>query len=348
MCFHPAVTSDHSSNSLSHTVLFDLENTVNNADSYLEPWASMMGCMTQLQVTQLPSRDGFITAKRGLRHDHPAMRLWHKAKRFGVWDPQGIDFTQDAQDWARLNDLERRVLLHLASLFQAGEESVTLDLLPLIGVIAHENRLEEEMFLTSFLWEEAKHVETFDRFLREVAGSHEDFAHFHTPSYRAVFYEALPSALHRLSSDPSPVAQAEASVTYNLIVEGVLAETGYHAFGQMLERNKLMPGMVEAMGKLKQDESRHIAYGIFLLSRLIAEHGDLVWNAVESRMGELFPHAIGVVNEIFDQYTALPFGLEMDEFVNFAISQFQKRMDRVEHARGQTLEQVVGAFAEIA
>lgn len=35
-------------------------------------------------------------------------------------------------------------------MFQAGEESVTLDLLPLIQVIAGEGRIEEEMFLTSF------------------------------------------------------------------------------------------------------------------------------------------------------------------------------------------------------
>jgi ribonucleoside-diphosphate reductase beta chain len=32
-------------------------------------------------------------------------------------------------------------------------------------------------------------------------------------------------------------------VTYNMVVEGVLAETGYHAFFTMLERNGLMPGL---------------------------------------------------------------------------------------------------------
>ena len=59
-------------------------------------------------------------------------------------------------------------------LFQAGEESVTLDLLPLILAIANEGRLEEEMFLTSFLWEEAKHTDFFSRFLAEVAGVTDD------------------------------------------------------------------------------------------------------------------------------------------------------------------------------
>ena len=27
------------------------------------------------------------------------MRLWHKAKRLGTWDPRDIDLTRDAEDW---------------------------------------------------------------------------------------------------------------------------------------------------------------------------------------------------------------------------------------------------------
>ncbi len=47
-----------------------------------------------------------------------------------------IDFAQDRADWAELASDERDLLLRLTSMFQAGEESVTLDLLPLIQVIA--------------------------------------------------------------------------------------------------------------------------------------------------------------------------------------------------------------------
>ena len=93
------------------------------------------------------------------------MRLYHKAKKLGIWDPQSIDFTQDILDWQHLKDTEKESLLQLTALFQAGEECVTLDLLPLVMVIAREGRLEEEMFLTTFLWEEAKHTEFFRRFL---------------------------------------------------------------------------------------------------------------------------------------------------------------------------------------
>jgi ribonucleoside-diphosphate reductase beta chain len=295
-----------------------------------------------MSLTVDHTRDAFQTSTRGLNRNSLPMRLWRKAKKFGIWDPEAIDFSQDAAQWQKLNDLERGVLIHQTGLFQAGEESVTLDLLPLIQTIAREGRLEEEMFLTSFLWEEAKHVDTFDRFWSAVVGHHPDLSVYHTPSYRAIFYEALPRALHRLSADHSPVAQAEASVTYNMIVEGVLAETGYHSYALMLERNNILPGMQTAMGHFKRDESRHIAYGVHLLSRLVAEHGDPVWEAIESKMQELIIPAIGVVSEVFDRYQELPFGLEQEGMVNYAFSQFQKRINRIEKARGMSLEEVVG------
>ncbi|MEM9553484.1 MAG: R2-like ligand-binding oxidase [Acidobacteriota bacterium] len=277
---------------------------------------------------------------RGLDHRLPPMRLWHKAKKIGIWDPQAIDFSQDRAHWQRLSPLEQRVILHQTSLFQAGEESVTLDLLPLIQAIAGEGRLEEEMFLTSFLWEEAKHVEAFDRFLTEVVVDRTDLAAFQGPCYEQIFHHELPTALGALRDDPSPSAQAAASVTYNMIVEGVLAETGYHAYAKMLQENGILPGMQTVVGHLKSDEARHLAYGVFLLSRLVAEHGDDLWQVVEARMQELLPLALGVVQELFAEYPDPPFGLDVDEFVLFASMQFQRRFQRIEKARSQTLDEI--------
>ena len=278
---------------------------------------------------------------RGLDHQALPMRLWHKAKRHGIWNPQDLDFSQDIRDWQGLTDLEQDVLLRLSTLFQAGEEAVTVDLLPLIQVIAAEGRLEEEMYLTSFLWEEAKHVETFRRFFDEVAGVDFDLSHYLTDSYRQIFEFELPGALQALRIDPSPEAQARASVTYNMIVEGVLAETGYHAYATMLKRNGLMPGMQQAVDYLKADESRHLAFGVYLLSRLVAEHGDPLWEIIEARMDELLTPAVGIVTEIFAVYEELPFGLQLDEFVTFAMTQFGHRRARIEKARGQTLEEIL-------
>lgn len=283
--------------------------------------------------------ESFLTTTRGLNRGLPPMRLFEKAKRFGVWNPSDIDLSQDQRDWQGLAAEEQDILLRLSALFQAGEEAVTLDLLPLLLVIAREGRLEEEMYLTSFLWEEAKHVEFFSRFFSEVAGAPADLSRYHSPSYRTLFYEALPEAMHRLLVDPSPAAQVRASVTYNMVTEGVLAETGYHGYFTVLQRNGLMPGQVRGIQLLKQDESRHIAYGIYLISRLIAVDSSL-WQVAEDTMNDLLPLAMDIIGDAFTPYDPVPFGLSPADFSDFAIGQFQKRLERLEKARGASLEEI--------
>jgi len=278
------------------------------------------------------------------------MRLYHKAKKLGVWDPRDIDFSQDIIDWQNCSEAEQHTLLTLTSLFQAGEESVTLDLLPLMMVIAQEGRLEEEMYLTTFLWEEAKHTEFFRRFLDEVVQTPGDLNQYHSSSYRKIFYEELPQTMNALLTDRSPAALIRASATYNMIVEGVLAETGYNGYYNMLDRKNILPGLKKGIGYLKRDESRHLAYGVFLISRLVAED-ETLWPIVEERMNELLVPALGVVSETYDNPEGIevPFGLNMEEDLAYAMSQFQKRVERIQRARGQTLEQVykVAELAEL-
>ncbi|MBZ0284117.1 MAG: R2-like ligand-binding oxidase [Anaerolineae bacterium] len=281
----------------------------------------------------------FTTTTRGLQRDIPPMRLFEKAKRYGIWNPSDIDFTQDKTDWQKLTADEKDAILRLTAVFQSGEEAVTLDLLPLMMTVAKEGRIEEEMFLTTFLWEEAKHTDFFNRWLVEVSGSPGDLSHYHTDSYRAIFYDALPAALNRLRTDDSPAAQVIASVTYNMVVEGVLAETGYHTYYTALRDNNLMPGTTKAIDLLKQDESRHIAYGIFLLSRLIAAD-DSLWDVAQTTMTTLLMPALGVITEAFACYDPMPFGLKVDDFATYAMMHYQKRLSRLEKARGATLDEI--------
>jgi ribonucleoside-diphosphate reductase beta chain len=289
------------------------------------------------------SRTFRTTGPRGLAYDSFPFRLWQKAKRFGVWDPAAIDFRRDAADWRGLSDPERDLLLRLTALFQGGEEAVTLDLLPLIGAVAADGRLEEEMYLTSFLWEEAKHVEFFRRFLDRVTEDRGDLSRYHTPSYLQLFGEELPRAMGRLTEDRSPVALAEASVTYNMIVEGVLAETGYHGYYSALRRRGVLAAMQAGITEVRRDESRHLGYGVYLLSRLVAEHGDPVWDAIEAKMNALLPLAVGVIVEAFAPYDPIPFDLELEDFTGFAMRQFQSRFVRIERAREQDLAAILGA-----
>jgi ribonucleoside-diphosphate reductase beta chain len=283
-------------------------------------------------------RTAFKTAARGLDRQHPALRLYEKAKRFGGWNPSDLDFAQDRSHWRQLSSDEQDLLLRLTALFQAGEEAVTLDLLPLIQVIAAEGRIEEEIYLASFLYEEAKHVDFFSRFLEEVAGASGDLSHFHSQNFRTIFYEALPDALDALRQDRSVTAQVRAAITYNMVVEGVLAETGYYGYDQVLNKAGLSAAQI-GINHVRQDESRHIAFGVYLLSRLVAEHPDS-WEVLEEQMNLLLVPAIGVIADIFACYDPIPFGLVEDDFVNFAVRHFTKRMERLERARGASLEEV--------
>ena len=286
----------------------------------------------------------FATTTHGLRRDAPAMRLYEKAKRLGIWNPSDIDLRRDREHWLALAGDERDILLRLTAMFQAGEEAVTLDLLPLIMTIAAEGRIEEELFLTTFLFEEAKHTDFFNRWLSEVAGPEvgADLSRYHSDNYRAVFYHALPAALGALQTDRSPAAQVRAAVTYNVLVEGMLAETGYHAYFTVLERAALMPGTRRGIALLKQDESRHIAYGIYLLSRLVAEEAAL-WEVLEGQVNELLPAALGVIGDVFAAYDPVPFGLVEEDFVEYGLAQFQRRIGRLERARGMSLGEIMRA-----
>ena len=55
--------------------------------------------------------------------------------------------------------------------------------------------------------------------------------------------------------------------------------------------------------------------------------------------------ALGVVSEIYqdevgEEVAAEAFGLRLDEDLDFAMNQFNRRVERIKRARGQTLEQI--------
>jgi ribonucleoside-diphosphate reductase beta chain len=123
-----------------------------------------------------------------------------------------------------------------------------------------------------------------------------------------------------------------------MVVEGVLAETGYWSYHRSLAVNDLMPGLCEGLVNIKRDESRHIAYGVYLLSRLVAADPS-IWDVFEERMNELFPLTTALVNEGFEEQGSdvTPFGVPQAEILDYATNQFSKRYERISKARGRTL-----------
>src|ERR1700752_2756354 len=140
------------------------------------------------------------------------------------WNPADIDFSRDRADWERLSDDERHYATRLCAEFIAGEEAVTEDIQPFMYAMRAEGRLGDEMYLTQFAFEGAKHVQVFRMWL-DAVGIKDDLQVFldDLPTYRQIFYEELPASLDALSTESSPAAQIRASVTYNHIIEGMMA-----------------------------------------------------------------------------------------------------------------------------
>ncbi|GIV84538.1 MAG: ribonucleotide-diphosphate reductase [Candidatus Roseilinea sp.] len=258
------------------------------------------------------------------------LSLYHKAKQL-VWDPRDIDLAQDARDWQRMNERERDIITRLSAQFLGGEVAVTHDLTPLLAAIRRQGGLlEEEMFLTTQLFEESKHVEWFDRWWNAMGA-------LQAPScsapYRQLFEVELPTALSRLLHDDSARAQVEAIATYHIIIEGVLAETGYHGFARALRDHGLMPGTVRGVALVQRDEARHIAYGLYALGRLLRGEPAL-WDVLMARLNGLLPLALEIVSETFAPYgDDIPFGLDPAEFIAYAGEQFDHRLNALERGR---------------
>lgn len=295
-------------------------------------------------------REGFDSIRAGgIRWNSVPIRLFQKGNRL-FWNPAELDFEQDAEDWKGLNEVERDGAVRLATLFEAGEESVTHEIQPFMQAMAAEGRLEDEMYLTQFAFEEAKHVEAFRRWL-DTVGLTDDLHDYvnQNDGYRKIFYELLPESMNRLHSDPSPAAQVRAAVVYNQVVEGVLALTGYHSWRRSTEQRRIMPGMQKLVKLISRDERRHMAWGTFTIRRHIAGDNSL-WDVVQSTLDELLQPALAIIDITFDMYERegkeFPFGIQREELSGFATQQFSRRLEVIEAAKNRTVAEVEGAEEE--
>jgi ribonucleoside-diphosphate reductase beta chain len=285
-------------------------------------------------------RTGFQSLRRGgLNWDSFPLRLFVKGnKKF--WNPADIDFSKDPADWDALTEDQRVSATYLCAQFIAGEEAVTEDIQPFMKAMSDTGRFGDAMYLTQFCFEEAKHTEVFRRWM-DAVGLTEDLHPYvaENPHYRKLFYEELPESLGILASDPSPLNQIRASVTYNHVIEGSLALTGYYAWQRMCTERNILPGMQELVRRIGDDERRHMAWGTFTCRRHVAAD-DANWQAVQDRMGELLPIALDMVAWTNDKLDGTPFGIEPQEFVNYAADRAQRRLGAIESARGMPLEQI--------
>jgi ribonucleoside-diphosphate reductase beta chain len=234
-------------------------------------------------------------SKLKLQTPQQLYQLWERQH----WRSQDIDFDRDKKDFANLTDEQRDNLLWLLSSFFIGEERVTTQFSGL--VMAYEDE-HEESFLTTQQVDEARHMQFFDRFYREVIGiDNDDFEdrlgrvrEELNEAFTKLFDESLVEAGQRLIADPGDrEAKVEFVTIYHMVIEGTLALTGQNFITRYMEENGLFPGFVEGFGNVARDEHRHVAYGTWFLQQT-AGHDDELAERMQEKLQELIPIAAGV------------------------------------------------------
>jgi ribonucleoside-diphosphate reductase beta chain len=222
--------------------------------------------------------------------------LWERQQ----WQSQEIDFSQDKDDWTNLSDEQRDSVIWLLSSFFIGEERVTTQFSGL--VMAYEDEAEES-YLTTQQVDEARHMQFFDRFYKEVVGLEQDDFEGRLQRVREelndafgrLFDQALVEAGKRLIADPSDrEAKVDFVTTYHMVIEGTLALTGQNFITDYFEKEGIFPGFVEGFQNVARDEHRHVAYGTWYLQRSAGEDETLA-KRMQAKLQELIPTAAGVL-----------------------------------------------------
>ncbi|MDY6779247.1 MAG: ribonucleotide-diphosphate reductase subunit beta [Halobacteria archaeon] len=272
---------------------------------------------------------------------------WYRAaKKHGVWDPEEIDLEQDKRDWEeKFDDDEREQFMKLCSLFYEGEESVTKTLAPYpeaVGTLDDTgfDTLQEEMYLTTHLWEESKHTDFFSRYFEEVFGTQDtETGGLDTEFWNPELEEYLIDDLEKVSRElreavveveriergekDGDVDEARRNLRFKLgdavmhymgVVESQLAETGYTALGQMLEGKEALPGFQEAMRLTQKDEARHINNGRWLMKKLAENEPEIVREEYEPHVrrfeDEIAPPSVQNI------YMPNPLGIDIQDVVD--------------------------------
>src|SRR6478672_6635359 len=249
----------------------------------------------------------YSLAAGGLNWDSLPLKLFvgGNAK---FWNPADIDFSRDRADWEALTELERDWAARLCAEFIAGEE--------------------------------AKHTQVFRMWL-DAVGLTCDLQHYldDLPNYQKIFHLELPESLDALSTDPSPAAQIRASATYNHVIEGMMALTGYYAWHRICVDRGILPGMQELVKRIGDDERRHMAWGTFTCRRHVAAD-DANWGVFETRMNELIPLALQNTEDAYALYDEIPFNLAKDEIQQYATDKGMRRFGTISSARGRPVEEI--------
>ncbi len=255
-------------------------------------------------------------------------RRWERLN----WRVSDLDFSQDVDDWAGLDELHKQRLLWTLAAFYVAEQRVAATLTPYVSAAPD---IEQKIFLTTQCVDEQRHAMFFDRWFQEVvAASDGDLAErlkssrrWVGPGFGPLFDKYLEDLTSELREHPEDIAlYAKAIAVYHIVIEGVLALTGQKFILAWARNNSLLPGFRAGFTAVARDESRHVAFGARVMKDLLARDPKLIGPIHEGireslRLGtHLYQPPGGDVT-----YTSA-FGYSLGDLFNYGGIQLEKKM----------------------
>lgn len=222
--------------------------------------------------------------------------LYHRWERQN-WRTEELDFRQDATDWKqKLSGAERRQLLWFMALFFHGEERVAMELTPFVDAAP---TVDQQVFLTTQVVDEARHARFFDKFYREALGF--DGANMEerldsvrselSDGFQDLFGPILAQVTNRMRrGDHSVENFVRGVIVYHMTIEGVVALTGQRHVLQFFRDRDIMPGFRNGFTAVARDESRHVNFGMKFLKEAVARDPKLV-KVIHNQMAITMPAA---------------------------------------------------------
>ena len=247
------------------------------------------------------------------------------------WSPFRIELGPDAEQWKAMDSGDRELVLWVLSSLMVAEERITTKFSGLVGAYGTE---EEATFLATQQVDEARHMQFYARYQDEVVADPAAIAEhvararrLLSPSFEAIFDNALVQAHERLTAEPESAEAKVGFVTvYHMVIEGTLGLTAFNFITRYLERSEQLPGFVEGYSKIHHDEQRHIGYGTWFLREAVRSDPALA-DTVRSTLRSLLPavaEALAPPDTDGTDWDAL--GASSEEIREFAISGLSRRL----------------------
>ncbi|MEX0661596.1 MAG: hypothetical protein WEA58_09215 [Balneolaceae bacterium] len=289
---------------------------------------STIGEKRREEVIKPKSRTHFTTITDGLGLNSLPMQLFQKMKNNQVSGPPTIDYSKERESLKGLGKNEVKVVTHLLSLVLACKEASATHQLPLVQVISDERSIEEQMYMTSVLWEESNHLEFLTVYIKEVIKA-KQLDQFHGPHFKSLIYDKLPQSTNLLKRDHSPFLQIKAWSILHIIVKRMIAKTCYLTLYKTLSENNILPGLQMGIINLKKDEARHETFASFSIKRTLDENTNLR-ESFEKEMEELFYDGTNIIQEIFTFYDDdSSLWIKKESLLDKSISEYQTAFKNV-------------------